>query len=153
MATKTLVAVFDDVHEAEDAVHALHGAGFARDDLGWVCAHRDEVDSGVAAVLIGLSAVSMRGFGPVQVAGPLRSALAGEAEPGGLIDALVNAGVPAEEARRQAERLRGGAAIVTVTVDDQDEEASAHAILRSADPPTRWARPSGERRASSAPGH
>lgn len=156
MATKTLVTTFDDVHEAEAAVHALHEAGFARDDLGWVTrtAHGDEIAHGAAAssgeaalegigvgaglgglagLLIGLSAFAVPGVGPVLVAGPLVSALAGAtvgAAAGGLVDALINIGVPNDEAHEYAERLRAGAAIVTVTVDDEEEEAKALSILR-----------------------
>lgn len=156
MATKTLVTTFRDVHEAEAAVHALHEAGFARDDLGWITrTNQDRTVAsgsatstaeaalegiglgaglgGIAGLLIGLSAVFVPGVGPVLVAGPLVSALTGAtvgAAAGGLVDALVNVGVPTGEAQHYAERLRRGAAIVTVTVDDEEEEARALDILR-----------------------
>jgi hypothetical protein len=158
MATKTLVTTFDDVPEAEAAVRALHDAGFARDDLGWIARSRtgEEVAAGTASVstvntaalegigvgaglgglaglLIGFSALLIPGVGPVFAAGPLMSALTGAAvgaAAGGIIDALVNIGVPSERAHHYAERLRAGAAIVTVTVDDDEEEALALQILR-----------------------
>jgi len=156
MATKTLVTTFEHVREAEEAVYALHDAGFARDDLGWVTrtATGEEVASGTAAasrhaalegvgvgaglgslagLLIGFTAFAIPGVGPVVVAGPLVSALAGAtvgAAAGGLVDALINVGVPTERAHHFAERLHKGAAIVTVTVDDDEEEALALSILR-----------------------
>ncbi len=154
MSTKTLVTTFDDARHAERAVHALHDAGFARDDLGWVAksfeggeiAHGAAVRpsalegagvggalGGLAGLLIGFAALAVPGIGPVVVAGPLVSALAGAgvgAAAGGIIDALVHIGVPKENARVYAEGIRRGGAIVTVTVDDDEEEARAIGILR-----------------------
>jgi hypothetical protein len=156
MATKTLITTFDDVQKAEAAVHALHEAGFARDDLGWVAraptgetvahgaasrARSSAVEGagvgaglgGLAGLLIGFAALAVPGIGPVIVAGPLLSALAGAgvgAAAGGLIDALVHVGVPRDQAARYADRLKGGGAIVTITVDDDEEEVRALAILR-----------------------
>ncbi|MBI2389946.1 MAG: hypothetical protein HYV09_10180 [Deltaproteobacteria bacterium] len=157
MATKTLVTTFEDAHEAEAAVHALHEAGFARDDLGWVSKSPRtgaEIASGsassvrgsalegagvgaglggLAGLLIGFAALGLPGIGPVVLAGPLVSALAGAgigAAAGGIVDALTHLGVPRDEAHRHAERLRKGGAMVTVTVDDEEEEALALSILR-----------------------
>jgi uncharacterized membrane protein len=156
MATKTLVTTFDDAREAEQAVHALHDAGFARDDIGWVSrnAEGEEVADGrassvrssalegmgvggalggLAGLLIGVAALAVPGIGPLVVAGPLVTALAGAGvgvAAGGIIDALVHLGVPNDEAHRYADRLRVGGAIVTVTVDDEDEESKALSLLR-----------------------
>ncbi len=156
MATKTLVTAFEDVRTAEAAVHRLHEAGFARDDLGWVArTHNGEevahgnasaVGSsalegagvggalgGLAGLLLGFAALAVPGIGPVVVAGPILSALAGVgvgAAAGGVIDALVHVGVPRIEAKRHADRRTAGGAIVTITVDDDDEEFRALAILR-----------------------
>lgn len=156
MATKTLVTTFEDVGTAEAAVHRLHEAGFARDDLGWVArapngeevAHGNASAVGAAALegagvggalgglaglLLGFAALAVPGIGPVVVAGPIVSALAGigvGAAAGGIIDALVHVGVPRAEAKRHADQLVAGGAIVTITVDDEDEELRALAILR-----------------------
>lgn len=162
MATKTIVTTFDDVRTAEAVVHRLHEAGFARDDLGWVAraANGEEVAhgsasavsssalegaevggalGGLAGLLLGFAALAVPGIGPVVVAGPLLSALAGlgvGAAAGSIIDALVHVGVPRGEARKYADQLRVGAAIVTVTVDDEEEETRAISILRG-EPVTR----------------
>jgi hypothetical protein len=154
MATKTLVKTFDDEAEAERAVHALHDAGFARDDLGWIARTRaarlDTADAavegatvggalgGLAGLLIGFAALAVPGIGPVLVAGPLVSTLAGlgvGAAAGGIIDALVHVGLSRAEAGAHAERLRTGGAIVTVTVDDDEEEERAREILHVTRPP------------------
>jgi uncharacterized membrane protein len=164
MATKTLVKTFDDAGEAERAVHALHEAGFARDDLGWIARSRSTRSrhpletanaamegaavggalGGLAGLLIGFAALTVPGIGPIVVAGPLVSTLAGVglgAAAGGIIDALMHIGVSREEAQEHAARLRSGGAIVTVTVDDDDEEDRAREILHEARvqrPSIRW---------------
>jgi hypothetical protein len=162
MATKTLISTFADVRTAEQVVHRLHEAGFARDDLGWVArapngeeiahGHASTVGSsaiegaevggalgGLAGLLLGFAALAVPGIGPVVVAGPILSALAGlgvGAAAGSIIDALVHVGVPRAEAKRYADQLQAGGAIVTVTVDD-DEQDRAIAILRGDQMPTR----------------
>jgi len=158
MGTKTLVKTFEDAGEAERAVHALHEAGFARDDLGWIARARNErvarvTDAalegatmggalgGLAGLLIGFASMTAPGIGPVVVAGPLVSTLAGAglgAVAGGIIDALMHVGVSRDEARAHAAKVRSGGAIVTVTVDDDEEEQLARQLLRlTVPPPTR----------------
>ena len=163
MTTKTLVKTFDDASEAERAVHALHDAGFARDDLGWIARASRLAPSGAAAragrletanaalegatvggalgglagLLIGFAALAVPGIGPIVVAGPLVSTLAGVgvgAAAGGIIDALMHVGVSRDEAHAHAAKVRAGGAIVTVTVDDEEEEQRAQEILHVARP-------------------
>lgn len=136
-------------------MHRLHDAGFARDDIGWVArapngeeiahGHASSVGSsalegaevggalgGLAGMLLGFAALAVPGIGPVVVAGPILSALVGlgvGAAAGGIIDALVHVGVPRPEAKRYADQLQVGGAIVTITVDDDDAQR-AIAILR-----------------------
>lgn len=157
MATKTLVRTFEDAREAERAVHALHEAGFARDDLGWISRSRRTSNAeisnaaiegaavggalgGLAGLLIGFAAFAVPGIGPIVIAGPLVSTLAGVgagAVAGGIIDALIHVGIPEEEARQHAAQLARGGAIVTVTVDDEEEEALAREILNVPQNPPR----------------
>lgn len=160
MATKTLVKTFDDAGEAERAVHALHEAGFARDDIGWIARSRNQrvaraTDAalegatmggalgGLAGLLIGFASLTAPGIGPVVVAGPLVSTLAGVGigtVAGGLIDALMHVGVSRDEANAQVAKVRNGGAIVTVTVDDEEEELLARQLLRLTAPPPPRAR-------------
>lgn len=163
MATKTLVTTYEDLRIAEQVVHRLHDAGFARDDIGWVAkaSNGDEIAhggastvgdaaiegaevggalGGLAGLLLGFAALAVPGIGPVVVAGPILSALAGlsvGAVAGSIIDALVHVGVPRAEAKRFADQLKVGGAIVTLTVDDMEEEERALAILRGEPPPSK----------------
>ncbi|MEO7719316.1 MAG: hypothetical protein ABIY70_24205 [Capsulimonas sp.] len=64
----------------------------------------------------GLGSLSISGIGSVVAAGPLIAALAGAgAQSGGLISALVEAGVPDKHAHYYAEGMRRGGTLLTVT--------------------------------------
>ena len=64
----------------------------------------------------GMGSMSVPGIGAVLGAGPLIAALAGAgAQSGGLIEALVEAGVPDKHARYYAEGVRRGGTLITVT--------------------------------------
>jgi uncharacterized membrane protein len=83
-------------------------------------------------VLLGAAAaLTVPGFGPLVAAGILASALGGAvigAATGGLVGALVQLGLPEEEARFYEEQLRAGHPVVTVKANGRFYEA--HAILR-----------------------
>jgi hypothetical protein len=86
---------------------------------------------GLTGLLVGLGALVIPGIGPVLAAGPLGSALAGLVGAGvgavggglagGLLGALVDMGIPEEEAQYYAEGVRRGGALVTARVDDMLE--------------------------------
>ncbi len=122
----TVIGVFDDRDDAEDAIKALKEAGFPADQIGVAARDRNAAGAlaeetgteagtgaatgaltggllgGVAGWLIGIGALAIPGIGPLIAAGPLAAALGGAAlgaASGGLIGALTGAGVPEEEAR------------------------------------------------------
>jgi hypothetical protein len=109
-------------------VEAGEGAGFGA-----------TVGSVVGAVA-GLVAIVVPGIGPVIAAGPLAAALGAitgagigavsGAVAGGITAALVNFGVPEEDAHYYAESLRRGAALVSVNVMDTDADRAMQ-ILQS----------------------
>jgi hypothetical protein len=146
----TVVAVFDERDDAEDAINALRDAGFRAEDIGIVARNRDEAGvlaedtgaqagkgaaggalaggaiGGVAGWLVGIGALAIPGVGPIIAAGPLAAALTGAAigaAGGGLIGALTGAGVPEEEARWYDERVQAGGWLVTVQAPGRFEEA------------------------------
>jgi hypothetical protein len=116
MATKTLVKGFEDAATAEHAVHALHDAGIARDDLGFIGAGL----GGLSDLLVGRASFE----GPLVLAG-----LPVAARTSTLVDTLVRLGVPRSEALKHVEEIGHGGAVVTVTVDDEEEEAIARSLL------------------------
>ncbi|MGZ3423115.1 MAG: hypothetical protein ACXWUG_03045 [Polyangiales bacterium] len=116
MVTKILVKGFDDPATAEHAVHALHDAGIARDDLGYIGAGLGDLDE----LLVGRASFE----GPFVLAGPPVAARTIT-----LVDTLVRLGVSRVEAMRHVDELQHGGAVVTVTVDDEEEEALARSLL------------------------
>lgn len=86
---------------------------------------------GLTGMLVGLGALMIPGIGPVLAAGPLATVLSGligagvgavgGGLAGGLIGALVDMGVPEDQAQYYAEGVRRGGALVTARVGDKQE--------------------------------
>jgi len=151
----TVVAVFDDRDDAQDAISALRDAGFAADDISILARDRDTAGKladdtgteaaagaatgalaggllgGVAGWLVGIGALAIPGIGPIIAAGPIAAALGGAAlgaATGGIVGALTGAGVPEDEARYYDEEFRRGGIVVTVRARGRYDEAQS--ILR-----------------------
>jgi len=151
---KTVIGLFDSMHEARQVVQELIDNGFRSDDISLVAQHEGETiterggdrTSGVAVgagagaavgglggLLVGLSALAIPGVGPVIAAGPIATTLAGAglgAAAGGLLGALTDLGVPEEEAHYYAEGVRRGGALVTVDTDDHRADRAAEIMGR-----------------------
>ena len=146
----TVVGVFHDRDDAQDAINALRDAGFAPDDISVLARDRDTAGGlaedtgtaagtgaatgaltggllgGVAGWLVGIGALAIPGVGPIIAAGPIAAALGGAAlgaAGGGIIGALTGAGVPEDEARWYDEQFRGGGILVTVNARGRYDEA------------------------------
>src|SRR5688500_93593 len=146
----TVVAVFHDRDDAQDAINALRDAGFMADDISILARDRDVSGKladdtgteagagaatgalaggllgGAAGWLVGIGALAIPGVGPIIAAGPLAAALGGAAlgaAGGGLIGALTGAGVPEDEAKWYDERVRSGGILVTVVAGGRHSEA------------------------------
>lgn len=139
---KTVIGLFDSLHDAQRVVQELVDSGFQNEDISlilregdqYITERGDERTSGAAmgagagaavggmgGLLVGLSALAIPGVGPVIAAGPLATTLAGAAlgaAAGGILGALTDLGVPEEEAHYYAEGVRRGGALVSVETDD-----------------------------------
>lgn len=145
---RTVVALFDDVNTAQQAVNELINNGFDRNHISVVRTNdtRTSVASGstttdyeagaggaaagagiggvlggMAGLLVGLGVLAIPGIGPVIAAGPVAAALAGAgigAATGGIIGALTDAGIPENQAGYYAEGIRRGGTLVTVRTND-----------------------------------
>jgi len=154
-ARDTVVAVFDERDDAQDAINALRDAGFMADDISILARDRDTAGrlaedtgteaatgaatgalaggllGGVAGWLVGIGALAIPGIGPIIAAGPLAAAIGGAAigaTTGGIIGALTGAGVPEDEARYYDTEFRQGGIVVTVQARGRYDEARS--ILR-----------------------
>jgi hypothetical protein len=95
---------------------------------------------GLGGLLVGLGALAIPGIGPVLAAGPLGTALAAlvgagvgavaGGVTGGLIGALVDMGVPEQEAHYYSEGVRRGGVLVTARVEDADESRARDLMNR-----------------------
>ena len=148
-ARDTVVAVFDERDDAQDAINELKGAGFRGDDIGLVAQDRDEARAmagetgtkagegaatgavlggllgGLGGFLAGVGALAIPVIGPVIAAGAFASALAGAAAGAGvgaIAGALIGMGIPEEEANWYEERVRGGGWLVSVRAPGRYDE-------------------------------
>ena len=151
---KTIVGLYDDIATARRVVEDLAAAGFERGDISLVANNQmtgttpatggngEAVAEGAAGgalvggalgglggLLLGLGALAIPGIGPVVAAGPIVAGLTGAgigAAVGGLAGALVNWGVPEEEAEFYAEGVRRGGTLVAV----KSEDSRVNEVLR-----------------------
>jgi len=159
----TIVALYDSMEHARQAVQALKNAGFNSADISLVAndisgeysrdltktdstadgaatgATAGAIIGGLGGLLIGLGALVIPGIGPVLAAGPLAAAVTAlvgagvGAAAGGLLGALVDLGIPEEEAGYYAEGVRRGGALLTARVDD-NRVGDAQRILQGYNP-------------------
>ncbi len=130
MAT-TVAAVFDDLWDAQQALHDLVGHGFARRDISLITndssgKYAQYVNGGavvgaIAGLLIGLGVIVIPGIGAALAAGPLFGLIGAGlgAVAGGLLGALVELGVPQDSAGYYAEAIRRGGTLVLVATNDR----------------------------------
>jgi len=162
MNNNTIVALYDTIEQAKQAVQALKDAGYTGTDISLVAndttgeyardltvksptdgagagATAGAIIGGLGGLLVGIGALVIPGIGPVLAAGPLAAAVttlvgAGVgAAAGGLLGALVDLGVPEEEAGYYAEGVRRGGALVTAHVDDSHVD-DARSLLQGFNP-------------------
>jgi heat induced stress protein YflT len=144
---RTVVGLFRDQSEAEDAIRDLKGAGYTNEQIGVAMQDPGKVEELVEETATGLAAgatvgavsgsvvggllgllgsLLIPGLGPVVVGGVLASTLMGAgigAATGGLIGALMGMGVPESDARHFDAGFREGGVLVTVTAPDGAPEA------------------------------
>jgi hypothetical protein len=142
---RTLVGVFDSRDEAEQVLDELRQAGFAENEIGFAIRGDDAVAGGVitdaaltkdgqgavkgmvaggvAGSLLGAAAMLViPGVGPLLAMGVLASALgfgAAGVATGGILGAMMGAGVSEEEARAYEKQFNAGRAIVTVNAGER----------------------------------
>ncbi|MCA0457895.1 MAG: hypothetical protein LCI00_28270 [Chloroflexi bacterium] len=102
------------------------------------------VIGGITGAVAALTAIVIPGIGPVIAAGPLVALLGGAtgavvggaagAVTGGLAASLIHLGVPEAEATHYGESVRRGNALVTVTVDNDEDAETATNVMRRYNP-------------------
>ncbi len=153
---KTVAALYDDLETSVQAVEQLVETGFEREQISLIAHSDDErlqgyvhdpdtpedrsdgaglgaVVGGLGGLLLGISAIAIPGVGPVITAGSIAMGLVGGglgALAGGMIGAMVDAGIPDEEAELYAEGVRRGGAVVMVQAADDRAALAAMTLNR-----------------------
>jgi hypothetical protein len=142
----TVVAVFEMRSEADAAIHELQEAGFRDDQIGFMVRNNDkaapvieEADAGagpaagavsggiIGGVVGAAAALLVPGVGPAIAGGILIATLGGivfGAAAGGILGALMDQGVPEEEARYYEGEFSSGRTIVMVQAAGRQQEAT-----------------------------
>jgi hypothetical protein len=151
--TGTIVGHFSNSDDAQVAIGELERAGFTADDVSYVATDTSgrlaqrlqggseagsAISKGVAAggvsgLLLSVAALAVPGIGPIVAAGPIAATLTAAgvgAAAGGFLGALADMGVPEGQARRWADAVSKGGALVIVRVND-DNRFRARAVLES----------------------
>jgi hypothetical protein len=145
----TVVAVFDDRDDAQDAIEALKAAGIRGEHIGLVARDREETAAvaeetgtkagegaatgavaggllgGLGGFLVGIGALAIPVVGPVIAAGAFATALAGAvvgAGVGAIAGALIGMGIPEHEATWYEDRVQAGGWLVSVTAPERHDE-------------------------------
>ncbi len=136
--TRTYMAIFRDSKAAGEAVSELSNQGYTKDvsvvaknaNNTEVQTHevKQDVSDGTAlgalgALLVGAASFVVPGVG-LLVLGPLATVLSGTAAgaiTGGVVGALVDWGVPDEQAKDYEERIMRGEVLVAVTAGEDKE--------------------------------
>lgn len=147
----TVVGVFQNREQAQQAIRELKQAGYtddqigvlARDTEGWADKYAKEKGSyaeegavagvatgaGVAALWsLGITFGVLPVVGPILAAGPIAAALlsaAGGAAAGGILGGLIGMGIPEEEASYYEDEFKQGRIIVTVKDAKRRDDATA----------------------------
>jgi uncharacterized membrane protein len=142
----TIVGVFADRTHAEQAITELHNLGFKNEHIGYVVLDEKNkgvtvptdkklgegallgaAGGGIAGGLLGAGAsLLIPGIGPAIAGGVLAATLGGlaiGAITGGVTGALVQLGVPEEDARYYQREFEAGRPIVTVETTNQQQQA------------------------------
>ncbi len=158
--SKTYIATFDNVPQANRAVSNLFAEGFSQREISMMVSdtvHKEHLaiepntkapegaaiggvaGGAIGAVVAGLTAVAgivIPGIG-FSVAGPLVAALAGlgaGGAVGGLTGALVGLGFTELEAKAVENAVKEGNVVVAVTTDDKDRFDLGKKTLDAAEP-------------------
>jgi len=154
---RTVVGVFDGPRHAEMALNGLRAAGFQADQVSVVAKESAELKQmvettgmgtggaatatgavvggltgGVLGWLVGIGALVIPGIGPIIAAGAIATALGGAAigaAAGGLLGALVDMGIPEEDAKGYETNVREGSILLSVNALSANEARQARQVM------------------------
>lgn len=139
LVEKTVVAYYEDRHQAEDSVRSLRERGFGDNEIsilakdaqagreGESMSYDDQnltdgtltggALGGLAGLAMGAGALLIPGFGPIIAAGPLAGVLTG-ALTGGVAGGLIDYGLPEESSKRYEQHLQQGKVLAVIKTEE-----------------------------------
>ena len=135
----TVIGVFDDRSQAENAMNEIRNAGITDDEISIVGKedivkgegdeNRENLTSGIgrgattggtigglAGLIAGAGALTIPGIGPIVAAGPIAAGLTGVAA-GGITGSLVDMGIPEDRGEFYENEVKKGSIVATVEAD------------------------------------
>ncbi|HHV58837.1 MAG TPA: hypothetical protein GXX49_00790 [Clostridiaceae bacterium] len=156
--SKTVVAIFDSYHGAEQSARQIKEQGLRTDDISIVAKESDEqgntgtqatmnklgtprndnisdgvvtggILGGLAGLLIGAGSMIVPGLGIVAAAGPITGLLSG-AVTGGIVGGLVDLGIPEKRSKQYETDIRAGKVLFSMRTEEDNIDRVAE-ILRN----------------------
>jgi hypothetical protein len=131
----SLFGLYESHLHVDKAVAELQLEGFGTGDISVLFPEKPvpaETSGKALALLAGIGALAIPGFGPFIVAGPIVGALAGAGgNHAGVAGALWELGLSENEAMRYDQRIRMGGILLSVNCQDLPASRRARAILES----------------------
>lgn len=135
MTRDLIVAVFNSTANAHQATAQIASRGYSTDTVSVITRDNEEQTTdtvadgaisgaalgGLGGLLLGAGSLMIPGFGLLAAAGPIAGLLTG-ATAGGIIGALVDYGIPEDEASAYEYDLQNGKVVWTMQVEDGHEE-------------------------------
>ncbi|NLK22037.1 MAG: DUF1269 domain-containing protein [Epulopiscium sp.] len=135
---KTVVALFGNRQDAENAAYELRNQNLRMDDISIAARELDggedegelindnisdgittgSVLGGLAGLLIGAGSFAIPGLGVLVAAGPLAGLLSG-AVTGGVVGGLIDLGIPENETARYEEGIKEGKVLLTTKATEE----------------------------------
>ena len=139
---KTIVALFDNHSQAEDAADIIKDRGLRDEDISIITkqsgdkgfknnkGRNDDIDDGVltggvlgglGGLAIGAGSLVVPGLGIIAAAGPIVGILSG-AIAGGVVGGLIDLGIPEDESRRYESEIKEGRVIFSLKCSSEHED-------------------------------
>lgn len=140
----TVIGVFDEQGNAEQALKQIKDAGISEDKISMVARDEENNDTGymnqnltngtatggalggLAGLAASVGALAIPGIGPILAVGPIAAGLSGAAA-GGIAGGLVDMGIPEERGNYYENEVKSGKILAAVeTEEDKVNDIASH---------------------------
>lgn len=126
---KVVIAIYDDVAAAYEAMKGLIKQGFQRDRISFLMKDNRSVHEEAGVILGEITTIQVPGIGTVAGVGPITLDCL-ENEHNSIIETLMETGIPEQVAHSFGEGVRRGDALVSVNTEDGAAEEARELLDR-----------------------